>query len=130
MVAEMAFKCPACLGSSLKIGVGLELPPVYDDEIQLQMVKCEGCGFRGIAVYRESRRGSLESNSFWHLGYEVSDEDMEFMLNGIQRCPAPTNRKCQCETHLAWGKQDWGAPRGRGLTVKREFRMELAKSRK
>ena len=127
MVAEMAFKCPACNGGLLGIEMSMNLPPVYDDEIQLQMVKCEACGFRGIAVYRESRRGSLKSNSFFHLGYEVSDKDLEFVRSGIQRCPAPRDRRCQCETHLAWGKLYWGAPQASGMTVKREFRMELAK---
>ena len=122
----MAFKCPECLGDKLKIGVGLELPPGHVDEEQVQTVKCEDCGFRGIAVYRESRRGSLDRESVWHDGYEVSDKDMEFVLSGIQRCPAPTDRRCNCETHLAWAKFKWVAPQHSGMTVKRKFRMDLA----
>jgi len=122
----MAFKCPSCPGNRLKIGVGLELLPGDVDEEQVQTVNCEACGFRGIAVYRESRRGSIKSESVRHDGFEVSDKDMEFLLNGIQRCPAPSDRHCKCETHVAWAKLDWVAPQRTGMTVKREFRMELA----
>jgi hypothetical protein len=122
---EMAFKCPSCLGNKLKIDLGLQLWPGDVDEEHVQTVKCEGCGFRGIAVYRESRRGSLKSESVWHDGFEVSDKDMEFMLNGIQRCPSPRDRHCQCETHLAWRKFNWVAPQHSGMTVKRQFRMNL-----
>ena len=60
----MAFKCPSCQGNSLKIDRSLELPPSgFDDEITVQTVKCEACGFRGIAVYRDPRRGSFDSDS-------------------------------------------------------------------
>ena len=119
----MAFKCPACEGGSLKIELSMELPPGDVDETSVQMVKCENCGFRGIAVYEESRRGSMSSDSFWHMGFEVSDEDLQFVQNGFRLCPARSNQNCQCETHLAWAKRPWP---GRDMTVKRRFRMDLA----
>lgn len=124
----MAFKCPSCQGNSLAIDMSLELPPGgFDDETSVQTVKCEACQFRGIAVYRESRRGSLTSESFHHLGYEVSDGDLEFVLSGLRLCPDRANKDCQCETHLAWAKRHWSAPE-RDMSVKRWFRMDLAET--
>ena len=116
------FKCPACQGYSLKIERSMELPPSDVDETSVQTVKCETCGFRGIAVYEESRRGSMSSDSFRHLGYEVSDEDLQFVENGFRLCPYPQNKDCRCETHLSWAKLAWI---GQNMTVKRSFRMEL-----
>jgi len=71
----MAFECPACGDPKLEIRFSLELPPQDDDdEITLQTLKCAGCGFYGVAVYRESRYGSLSPESWRHQGYPVDDE--------------------------------------------------------
>lgn len=126
IAVEMAFKCPACRRNTLKIHLTLELPPGASDETQVQTLKCEACGFRGIALYEESRRGSLDSESFRHGGYEVRESDMERVVDALLRCPAPGERYCQCETHLTWAKSDWSSPEKSGMTVKRRFRMDLA----
>ena len=56
----MAFLCPDCSAKSLIIAMRLELAPDSRwDEITLQTIACASCGFRGVAVYRESRRGAL-----------------------------------------------------------------------
>ena len=55
----MSFACPECLTKSLKITAKLELPPdSRSDEITVQVVACSRCGFAGVAVYEESRRGA------------------------------------------------------------------------
>lgn len=123
----MDFKCPSCEGNSLKIDMSLELAAGDVDETSVQTVKCETCQFRGIAVYRESRRGSFDSDSFWHVGFEVSDGDLEFVLSGLRLCPDRANKHCQCQTHLAWAKRHWSAPE-RDMTVKRWFRMDLVEA--
>lgn len=121
----MAFKCPACEGGSLKIELSMELPPSEVDETSVQMVKCEDCGFRGIAIYEESRRGSMSSDSFRHVGYEVSDENLQLVESGLRLCPARSNNRCQCEIHLAWARSGGIVPE-RDMKVKRWFRMDLA----
>ncbi len=68
----MPFQCPECSTKTLKITHKLELPPdSRSDEITLQIIECSGCGFGGIAVYEESRRGALDDDSFDHTGYRV-----------------------------------------------------------
>ena len=121
---EMDFKCPSCQGNSLEIDMSLELPPGDVDETSVQTVKCEACQFQGIAVYRESRRRSLSSESFDHPGYVVSDRDLEFVRSGLRLCPDRANKDCQCQTHLAWAQRDWSVPE-RDMSVKRWFRMDL-----
>lgn len=57
----MAFICPQCFGKgTLEIKVSMQLPSdSRSDEIALQTVGCSQCGFQGLAVYEESRRGTL-----------------------------------------------------------------------
>ena len=118
------FNCPSCQGNSLKIDLRLELLPSDSDETQVQTVECKACGFRGIAVYEESRRGSLKSESVRHGGYEVSDADLELVVSAVRLCPDPYNKHCRCQTHLAWANPQWSVERR--MTVKRRFRMNLA----
>ena len=121
----MAFKCPACEGGSLEIELSMELP--WDGgavERSVAIVKCEGCGFRGISVYEESRRGSMDSESFWSFVYEVSEKDLQLMASGFALCPDHQNKDCQCETHLSWGTLHWLFPKH--VTTKRWFRMDHA----
>lgn len=104
----MSFLCPECSTSrSLKITSKLELPSDRrSDEIALQIVKCSHCGFAGIAVYEESRRGSLDSESFDHTGYHVSVEDLKTLKRAIKQCPTPTNPRCKCPVHRTLGRKD------------------------
>lgn len=71
----MPFRCPSCDQPSLEITQSLELPADDQwDEIALQALKCSAtaCGFTGIAVYEESRRGALDSECVVHTGYAMS----------------------------------------------------------
>lgn len=104
----MAFICPDCLTpGSLTIRHSIALPSdSRSDEIALQVVECAACGFRGAAVYEESRRGSLDSEAWEHTGYRVTDAVVETLIDQIRRCPAPSKENCRCPTHLALGQKD------------------------
>ena len=107
----MALKCPACFSStSLQIRSSLELP--YDsrsDEITLQVIECARCGFQGIAVYEESRRGSLDDDVSSHIAYRVSDADLQRLKQAIHSCPRPRDPRCRCSAHRKLGRKDqWG----------------------
>jgi hypothetical protein len=91
----------------LKITARIELPPdSRSDEIALQIVVCSQCRFAGIAVYEESRRGALDSESFTHVGYRASAEDVRRLRRMIQQCPEPRNWRCKCPVHQELGAQD------------------------
>ena len=69
----MDFICPKCKHSDLSIQKSLDLgSDDYDDEVTIQTIACSNCGFRGIATYRESRRGGGES--WQHFGFDVGLE--------------------------------------------------------
>ena len=71
----MSFRCPACkCAGTLVFGSCLDvLPDSRSDEITVQALSCLRCGFPAVAVYEESRRGSLENMSSDHLGFELSE---------------------------------------------------------
>jgi hypothetical protein len=103
----MPFVCPQCSAKSLKVTSSIELPPdSRSDEIALQTVECSRCGFAGIAVYEESRRGALSSESFDHTGYCLSADDLKRVRSSIQRCPQPKTRRCKCSAHRELGSKD------------------------
>jgi hypothetical protein len=104
----VSFKCPQCTTpKSLKIKHSLELPPdSRSDEISLQIVNCASCGFNGIAVYQESRRGRFGDESIDHIGYRINTQDLISLKTQINRCPQPGNPKCACIVHRQLGKKD------------------------
>ena len=103
----MPFRCPECLAESLEIGLSMQLPPdSRSDEIVLQVVSCERCGFGGLAVYEESRRGALGAEAWNHTGYWVSEEAMAEIASLIKRCPEPDKTACQCPAHLELSRRD------------------------
>jgi hypothetical protein len=104
----MPFTCPECsVPQSLKIALKIELPPDgRSDEITLQIVKCSECKFSGIAVYEESRRGDLASESVHHLGYRVGKDELDNLGSMIKRCPNPKNPRCDCSAHRRLGRKD------------------------
>jgi len=104
----MPFPCPKCSEpKSLSITLSFELPPDNrSDEITLQIVECSQCGFAGIAVYEESRRGALDAESFHHTGYCVSAAGLRSLREMIEGCPDPRNSRCQCAVHRTLGRQD------------------------
>jgi len=106
----MAFECPECTAHrSLRITARIELPPdSRSDEITLQIVKCARCGFAGVAVYEESRRGALDSESFDHRGYRVGQAELAALRHTLRQCRQPGNRRCDCAVHRALGQRDIG----------------------
>jgi len=104
----MPFACPECSQrKSLRIALKIELPPdSRSDEIALQVVECSQCGFGGVAVYEESRRGALGSESFHHIGYRVSRDDLKALRKTIKGCPEPSNWRCKCSAHRALSRKD------------------------
>ena len=106
----MGFACPQCSENSLAIGRSIELPAdSRSDEIALQMVKCESCGFRGLAVYQESRRGALDSESWEHVGYQINGQDLKIIVDLINTCHQPRDAGCHCLAHRSLrGQNDQG----------------------
>lgn len=65
----MGFVCPRCERATLEIVEAVELGPgPDDDERTIQTIRCSGCQLTGAAEYRESRRGSLDSDCYTHDG--------------------------------------------------------------
>jgi hypothetical protein len=103
----MPFQCPQCAMPTLHIIASLELPPdSRSDEITLHVVKCSRseCGFAGLAVYEESRRGA--EDSFHHTGYYASADDVRRVRQTIARCPKPQNPRCNCPAHRELGRKN------------------------
>lgn len=114
--SAMSFFCPSC-GSpwALKVLKSITLPPdSRSDDIILQTVRCDLCRFHGAAVYHESCRGGLDSESWDHTGYMLDDEDMKWLSSMIARCPAKKDKDCQCQSHKALGQKNeygrWNLP--------------------
>lgn len=125
----MTFVCPDCEARALEIGDSLELPPdADDDEITLQTVVCAQCGLQAVAVYRESRRGALDSEAWRHEGYRVAEKDFRDIRASIRRCPAPRDNRCPCPTHTRLGLRSgtrWDGLRLSGIDVHGVFEMRL-----
>jgi hypothetical protein len=104
----MPFVCPECSrGGSLRIALSIELPPdSRSDEITLQIVECSECGFCGLAVYEESRRGALDTESVHHTGYYAAGNQLRSVRRAIRSCPQPRSSKCRCQAHRTLGKTD------------------------
>lgn len=114
----MSFFCPQCRSSqfSLEIRRSLELPSdARSDEITLQLVSCTNCGFSGIALYEESRRGALDQDAFTHTGYQVEAKALHELVKTLGQCPHPLERNCQCRVHRKLGRQD---PSGLWIGIK------------
>ncbi len=119
--------CPECQSQALTIERSLELPPDGDnDEITLQTVACAHCGFQALALYRESRRGALDSESWVHEGLRVSPEDFQAISDMIEGCPQPAERRCHCLTHQRLGRMSgyrWDGLRLIGVEILGYFAM-------
>lgn len=122
----MAFDCPSCQRPRIHITMSLELPPdSRSDEITLQVIECAVCGFSGVAVYEESRRGRLQWDNFTHTGYALPLGEIELIKQFLQRCDQRRNRECDCVTHRMFGRQnDEGAWIGLDV-IRRDRRFEL-----
>jgi len=93
--------CPLCKGvGSFDITSSIELPPdPWWDELTLQLVECSACQFRGVAVYRESRRGALDRESVDHSCFRVEDAERARVSAMIRECASPADRRCPCRSH-------------------------------
>lgn len=101
------FHCPNCRTKNLAITLTLELPSdSRSDEITVQIVVCGQCDFRGAAVYEESRRGELESESWEHVGFHLDERALTVLKEAIQDCPYPDDPDCTCPTHRDLGETD------------------------
>ncbi len=124
----MGFHCPACKNKSLKINEWIELPvDARSDEITLQVISCGICNFNGLAVYEESRRGSLDSEMIDHYGYTLDRRELKEIKSLIIRCPESANPHCVCESHKMLNQRDaygrWIRPGLENETF--IFRMDL-----
>ena len=100
--------CGVCKKANvLQITRSLVLPPdSRSDDIIVQEVQCASCGFRGLAVYEESRRGGMDSESWSHTAYRVSADDLKAVTAAMRTCPSPKNSKCRCRAHRKLGRRD------------------------
>lgn len=113
----MPFRCPQCRTvDSLEIECSIDLP---DDrrsyDLSLQVVGCCVCSFRGLAIYREARFGSLEAEDWSHIGYWVSPDAVAQAVSAIRACPDPHDSACRCPVHAALIDHDLSGS-WRGLT--------------
>jgi len=101
---RMSFICPACNTGRLEIRTSLEMPADgRSDENTLQAIECRSCGFTGVAVYEESRRGA--DDSWHHDGAPISRETFAALIGDIARCAHAGDRKCRCEMHLKYDQR-------------------------
>lgn len=106
-MTSRAFVCPECGAAGLRIVAALELDAdSMSDEITVQAVACGACGLLAAAVYEESRRGSLDSDCWFHDGYLLPPGKAAELLALIRSCPRPSDTDCTCPAHAALGAQD------------------------
>lgn len=99
-----AFICPECQSADLSIDHSITLPPDNrSDDIILQTLRCRRCEFRGVAIYEESRRGSLDSESWDHRGYRLEPEVLAELNRMIRACPTRKDKRCSCPSHRTLG---------------------------
>mgnify|MGYP001473485810 CR=1 FL=1 len=103
----MPFICPQCETAHLVITHSLALPPDNrSDEIILQLMQCNTCLLKALAVYQESRRGAIDHESWDHSDYLISVEDWESVQTILIACPQPDNPACNCATHQKYKQYD------------------------
>lgn len=101
----MTFSCPKCTDGALEIRASLELPADgRSDENTLQAIECRSCGFTGVAIYEESRRGA--DDSWHHDGAPVGREVFAALIGDIARCSHAGDRKCDCDIHQKYNQRD------------------------
>lgn len=87
----MSFRCPECGNTTLLIEESLDLgSDDRFDERALQMISCGSCGFTGAALYGESRRGPLDSESVDHAGYCVPDDVAAAVREAVRSGTVPS----------------------------------------
>ncbi len=105
----MKFLCPDCGGPGVSIELALDLPPDDDDdETCVQTLACSLCAFRGAAIYRESRRGSMDGDAWHHDGYRLAAAEHAALSEQLRWCPTPRTRSCTCDVHRALAQPPHG----------------------
>lgn len=104
----MSFKCPQCsTNNSLRIIQSIELAAdARSDEISLQIVYCSSCNFEALAVYEESRRGSLSSDAVDHYCYAAARNIIQLTRTLIRQCPDRKVAGCECASHVKLNLRD------------------------
>lgn len=98
----MPLICPQCQRGTLRVETSLELPPdARSDEISVQIVECSACGFEGVGVYRESRRGALDDEVVDHVCHTATPEVLSRIHGLIGRCRRQGDASCSCAAHRA-----------------------------
>jgi len=120
----MPLCCPQCGGAGLRITAALELPPDdRSDERTVQALECAGCGFTGLGVYEESRRGALDGETVNHTAFPADENAFAALERLINSCPNPKDSRCDCASHRRLDQAlggdesilpgiDWSRPRG------------------
>lgn len=128
---SFGFVCPECLmPGALQITRSIQLPSdSRSDDIALQVLVCQGCGFRGLAVYEESRRGALDSEAWEHTGYRAAAATVARLTTWIGQCPNPNDPDCACAVHALLGTTSGGRWQGlRIMEPSSAFPMRLVRS--
>ena len=124
----MFYICPRCLGQgTLEINQSIHLPPDNrSDDVVVQILDCQSCQYRGGAIYQESRRGGLDTESWEHLGYVVNKVQLDALAALIAGCNDQQNPACPCQVHVLLGAADfngrWCLPSG--FDRQRSFTMD------
>jgi hypothetical protein len=94
------FLCPQCGAFGLKVVKAMDLPPdSRSDDVMLQIIECNSCSFKGLALYEESRRGGMDDESFDHTGFWVSDEAVSEVEDIFSLCSSLGDKRCNCIGH-------------------------------
>ena len=120
----MAIHCPDCHAHAQFVAE-MDLPP--DDaweEIEFDLYECH-CGFHGLTVGCEKHRGETAD----HYGRRLSAAHARTIVALIQDCPDPSDRRCRCEAHLSFGRQEGGKWCGlERWGAEKSFRIERVRS--
>ncbi len=101
--------CPDCGDVGLGVDATLAVKPGWMwDEIDVQIIACRACAFRGVATYCESRRGSLDDEAVDHHGYRLPQPLLEVIERRIADCPNKRDETCTCIAHEHLGRSNAG----------------------
>lgn len=78
----------------------------WSDDICLQLASCQACGQKTVLLYEESRRGSLDSDSWSHLGYLLEESTARELHHWFSLCPAKDDTSCGCCAHRHLSRTD------------------------
>jgi len=82
----MSLLCPSCKQPYLRVTASRDIDPGQNyDERAIQVLICSSCGYTGIGIYEESRRGALDSESFNHISYNSPIEKVYLLQKLIKR---------------------------------------------